>query len=130
MKNFNVIYLKEEEALPMKKIGMMLIVLMFTVGAVALLSSTATSGASKKDKEAAAAAAAEGTYQESGKPLYFDPETSKGKGTDDAAPYSDPCYGKEEKCNMGVQGKQGPKEEIKEAPKVIEGPVRYERVKD
>ena len=111
----------------MKKIGMMMVILMFIVGAVALLSSTATSGASKKDQEAATTAPAEGTYQESGKPLYFDPETVKAKA-DDSAPYSDPCYGKEEKCNMGTQGKQGPKEEIKEAPKVIEGPVRYERV--
>ena len=114
----------------MKKIGMMMAVLILTIGAVALLSSTATSGASKKDQEAAAAAPAEGTYQESGKPLYFDPEQMKGKGVDDAAPYSDPCYGKEEKCNMGVQGKQGPKEEIKDQQKVIEGPVHYERVKD
>lgn len=74
----------------------------------------------------------EHTYQESGQPLYFDPERMQGKGVDDAAPYSDPWYGKEEEYKGGHGRQRGPAGQTEDPTdvKIIEGPVRYERVKD
>jgi len=69
----------------------------------------------------------EHTYQESGQPLYFDPDKMKGKGIDDSAPYSDPWYGKEGTYKGGHGSQPGPKGQTEEPTdvKIIEGP-KYE----
>jgi hypothetical protein len=69
----------------------------------------------------------ESTYQESGEPLYFDPNKTKGKGVDDTAPYSDPWYGKESTYKGGHGSQPGPAGQTEEPTevKIIEGP-KYE----
>lgn len=69
----------------------------------------------------------EHTYQESGRPLYFDPDKMEGKGVDDSAPYSDPWYGKEQKYEGGHGSQPGPAGQTEEPTevKIIEGP-KYE----
>lgn len=69
----------------------------------------------------------EHTYQESGRPLYFDPNKTKGKGVDDSAPYSDPWYGKEGTYKGGHGSQPGPAGQTEEPTevKIIEGP-KYE----
>lgn len=69
----------------------------------------------------------EHTYQESGQPLYFDPNKTKGKGVDDTAPYSDPWYGKEGTYKGGHGSQPGPAGQTEDPTdvKIIEGP-KYE----
>ena len=69
----------------------------------------------------------EHTYQESGQPLYFDPDKMKGKGIDDSAPYSDPWYRKEGTYKGGHGSQPGPAGQTEEPTdvKIIEGP-KYE----
>lgn len=95
------------------------------------LASISDAGAQNKKKDTSAQTAGEEQgYQQSGQPLYFDPEKAEGKGVDDAAPYSDPWYGKEEKYKGGHGSQPGTPGDVTDEPqkKVIEGPVRYERV--
>ena len=101
------------------------------VGLVCLISMIAAisdAGAQNKKSETTAS---EQQYQQPGQPLYFEPEKAKGKGIDDAAPYSDPWYGKEG-YKGGHGAHPGTPGDVTDEPqqKIIEGPVRYERVGD
>lgn len=79
------------------------------------------------DANAKKAEGEEHTYQESGQPLYFDPNKTQGKGVDDTAPYSDPWYGKENTYKGGYGSQPGPAGQTEDPTevKIIEGP-KYE----
>ena len=114
-----------------KQLWPLLLFVLFVLASFTLVATTCDAGASKQDT-AQTQKGEEGQYQQSGQPLYFDPDKAKGTHVDDAAPYSDPWYGKEEKYKGGHGSQAGPKGKVDDSKdvKVIEGPVRYERVKE
>lgn len=115
----------------MKKFVYIALLVLITAGLIVFFISQGDAGGSKKKKAetqtAGEVTTGEEVHVEEGK-LYFDPE-KYGKHPDDAAPYSDPAYGKgrEDIGGGSVRGPVGG--EDKPEIKVIEGPERYERVK-
>jgi hypothetical protein len=114
----------------MKHIVGIAIAAIAVIALVIAVASISSAGASKKQSEQAQQSG-ESVEQKPGQPLYFDPEKARGKGVDDSAPYSDPRYGEETEAagGGGYRGPAGQTEDPGEV-KVIEGPVRYERVED
>lgn len=108
-------------------IGITVAAVVIIVLAIATASTNFASASRKHNNQAPQGG--EAVEQQGGEPLYFDPEKARGKGIDDSAPYSDPRYGEEvEAAGGGTQrGAPGKTEDTGEV-KVIEGPVRYERV--